>query len=185
MTRVNDIFVEISAQVDPLEKEAEKAKKAIELLETKKKVDVQLWFFDTEKYRNEIAKFENLYKQSSFELQIAEEAIANFEAQRDRLTEASQTNRYESEKLLTQIREQTDANHALESTYRVNENDALHIQSLIDATGDAKAAIAASIEAQNAEIAKHLENIENIKVEAQLKFKEHDDAQDEIERLEK
>ncbi len=185
MTRVNDIFVEISAQVGPLEKEAEKAKKAIELLETKKKVDVQLWFFDTEKYRNEIARFENLYKQSSFELQIAEEAIANFEAQRDRLTEASQTNRYESEKLLTQIREQTDANHALESTYRVNENDALHIQSLIDATGDAKAAIAASIEAQNAEIAKHLENIENIKVEAQLKFKEHDDAQDEIERLEK
>ncbi len=184
MTRVNDIFVEISAQVGPLEKEAEKAKKAIELLETKKKVDVQLWFFDTEKYRNEIARFENLYKQSSFELQIAEEAIANFEAQRDRLTEASQTNRYESEKLLTQIREQTDANHALESTYRVNENDALHIQSLIDATGDAKAAIAASIEAQNAEIAKHLENIENIKVEAQLKFKEHDDAQDEIERLE-
>lgn len=185
MTRVNDIFVEISAQVGPLEKEAEKAKKAIELLETKKKVDVQLWFFDTEKYRNEIARFENLYKQSSFELQIAEEAIANFEAQRDRLTEASQTNRYESEKLLTQIREQTDANHALESTYRVNENDALHIQSLIDATGDAKAAIAASIEAQNAEIAKHLENIENIKVEAQLKFKEHDDAQDEIEQLEK
>ena len=49
MTRINDIFVEISAQVGPLEKEAEKAKRAIELLETKKKVDVQLWFFDTEK----------------------------------------------------------------------------------------------------------------------------------------
>ena len=54
MTRINDIFVEISAQVGPLEKEAEKAKRAIELLETKKKVDVQLWFFDTEKYRNDI-----------------------------------------------------------------------------------------------------------------------------------
>ena len=184
MTRVNDIFVEISAQVGPLEKEAEKAKRAIELLETKKKVDVQLWFFDTEKYRNEITRFENLYKQSSFELQLAEEAIANFEGQRDRLSEASQTNRYESEKLLTQIREQTEVNHKLESTYRVNENDALHIQSLIDATGDTKASIAASIEAQNAEIAQHLEKIEQIKLEAQQKFKEHDDAQDEIERLE-
>ncbi|MBO5714792.1 MAG: AAA family ATPase, partial [Clostridia bacterium] len=31
MTRVNDIFTEISAQVGPLEKEAEKAKRAIEL----------------------------------------------------------------------------------------------------------------------------------------------------------
>jgi len=184
MTRVNDIFVEISAQVGPLEKEAEKAKRAIELLETKKKVDVQLWFFDTEKYRNEIAKFENLYKQSSFELQIAEEAITNFEAQRDRLTEASQTNRYESEKLLTKIREQTDSNHKLESTYRVNENDALHIQSLIDASHDTKASIAASIENEKRDIDNHIARIEQIKQEAKLKFREHDEAEDEIARLE-
>ena len=185
MTRVNDIFLEISSQVGPLEKEAEKAKRAIELLETKKKVDVQLWFFDTERYRNDIARFENLYKQSSFELQIAEEAIANFEGQRDRLTEASQTNRYESEKLLTQIREQTEANHKLESDFKVNENDALHIQALIDATDDTKASIQASIEAQNKEIDAHLLRIEEIKQEAKLKFKEHDDAEAEIERLEK
>ena len=184
MTRVNDIFVEISAQVGPLEKEAEKAKRAIELLETKKKVDVQLWFFDTEKYRNDIARFENLYKQSSFELQITEEAIANFEGQRDHLMEVSQLNRYESEKLLTQIREQTEANHKLESTYRVNENDALHIQSLIDASGDTKAAIALSIENESKDIDNHFAKIEQIKEEAKLKFKEHDEAEDEIARLE-
>ncbi len=184
MTRINDIFVEISAQVGPLEKEAEKAKRAIELLETKKKVDVQLWFFDTEKYRNDIARIEGLYKQSSFELAAAEEAIASFEAQRDRLTEISQSNRYESERLLTLIREQTDKNHKLESTYRVNENDALHIQSLIDASGDAKDAIRASIDAQNREIEEQLAKIEQIKNEAKIKFKEHDDTEDEIARLE-
>ena len=184
MTRINDIFVEISAQVGPLEKEAEKAKRAIELLETKKKVDVQLWFFDTEKYRNDIARIEGLYKQSSFELAAAEEAIASFEAQRDRLTEISQSNRYESERLLTLIREQTDKNHKLESTYRVNENDALHIQSLIDASGDAKDAIRASIDAQNREIEEHLAKIEQIKNEAKIKFREHDDTEDEIARLE-
>ncbi len=184
MTRINDIFVEISAQVGPLEKEAEKAKRAIELLETKKKVDVQLWFFDTEKYRNDIARVENLYKQSSFELAAAEDAIASFEAQRDHLTEISQSNRYESERLLTLIREQTDKNHKLESTYRVNENDALHIQSLIDASGDAKDAIRANIDAQNREIEEHLAKIEQIKNEAKIKFKEHDDAEDEIARLE-
>ena len=160
MTRINDIFVEISAQVGPLEKEAEKAKRAIELLETKKKVDVQLWFFDTEKYRNEIARFESLYKQSSFELQLTEEAIANFEGQRDRLSEISQSNRAESERLLKCIQEQTEHNHRLESTYRVNENDALHIQSLIDASGDAKASIRANIEAENKEIENHLAKIE-------------------------
>ena len=184
MTRINDIFVEISAQVGPLEKEAEKAKRAIELLETKKKVDVQLWFFDTEKYRNDIARIEGLYKQSSFELAAAEDAIASFEAQRDHLTEISQSNRYESERLLTLIREQTDKNHKLESTYRVNENDALHIQSLIDASGDAKDAIRASIDAQNREIEEHLAKIEQIKNEAKVKFKEHDDTEYEIARLE-
>lgn len=184
MTRVNDIFLEISAQVGPLEKEAEKAKRAIELLETKKKVDVQLWFFDTEKYRNDIARFETLYKQSSFELQLCEEAITSFENQRDHLMEVSQNNRYESEKLLTQIHVQTDANHKLESTYRVNENDALHIQALIDASGDTKAAIRASIEAENKEIENHLAKIEEIKAEAKRKFKEHDESEDEIARLE-
>ena len=184
MTRINDIFVEISAQVGPLEKEAEKAKRAIELLETKKKVDVQLWFFDTERYRNDIARIESLYKQSSFELAAVEDAIASFEAQRDHLTEISQSNRCESERLLTLIREQTDKNHKLESTYRVNENDALHIQSLIDASGDAKDQIRASIDAQNREIEGHLARIEQIKGEAKLKFREHDEAEDEIARIE-
>ena len=184
MTRINDIFVEISAQVGPLEKEAEKAKRALELLETKKKVDVQLWFFDTEKYRNDIARIETLYKQSAFELAAAEDAIASFESQRDHLTEVSQTNRYESERLLTLIREKTDENHKLESTYRVNENDALHIQSLIDASGDTKKTIFASIEAENKEIENHLERIEQIKEEAKLKFRQHDEAEDEIARLE-
>ena len=61
MTRINDVFIEVSAQVAPLEKEAEKASRAIELLETKKRVDVQLWLFDTEKLRSEIADAEKLY----------------------------------------------------------------------------------------------------------------------------
>ena len=63
MTRINDIFLEVSAQVAPLEKEAEKASRAIELLETKKRVDVQLWLFDTDKLRSEIADAEKLYTQ--------------------------------------------------------------------------------------------------------------------------
>jgi chromosome segregation protein len=54
MTRVNDIFLEVEAQIGPLEKDAEKAKRAIELLEIKKRVDVQLWLYDTEKLRADI-----------------------------------------------------------------------------------------------------------------------------------
>ena len=46
ITRINDIFLEVEAQVGPLEKEAEKAKRARILLENKKQVDVQLWLYD-------------------------------------------------------------------------------------------------------------------------------------------
>ena len=58
MTRINDIFAEVESQVIPLEKEAAKAKRAIELLEAKKQVDVQLWLYDTEKLRADIDKAE-------------------------------------------------------------------------------------------------------------------------------
>lgn len=185
MTRVNDIFLEISAQVGPLQQEAEKAKRAIELLETKKKADVQLWFYDTERYRNDIARVEMLYKQSSFELTAAEDAVASYEAQRDKLTEASQTNRYESERLLTQIREQTERNHKLESSFRVNENDAEHIRSLIDASAETKKQIAASVENEKTDIESHLAKIEQIKTEANEKLAEHDRAEDRVSELDK
>ena len=68
MTRINDIFVEVESQVIPLEKEAAKAKRAIELLEVKKTVDVQLWLYDTEKLRADIDKAESLFEQAEFEL---------------------------------------------------------------------------------------------------------------------
>lgn len=184
MTRINDIFLEISSQVGPLEKEAEKAKRAIELLEAKKKIDVQLWFFDTERYRNDIARVEMLYKQSSFELSAAEEAIASYEEQRDRLSEVSSENRIASESLLKDIHDQTEQNHRLESASRVNENDVQHIRALIDASGDAKAAIIASIEAERAEIENHRARIEQIMLESQAKLGEHDDTEDKIKSLE-
>ncbi len=185
MTRVNDIFLEISAQVGPLEKEAEKAKRAIELLEAKKKADVQLWFFDTERYRNDIARIEMLYKQSSFELTAAEDAVASYEAQRDKLTEASQTNRYESEKLLAQIREQTEKNHKTESGFRVNENDAEHIRSLIETGERTKSQLEASAESEEREIESHLSRIEQIKSEAGKSLNAHDSTEDRIAALDK
>ena len=38
MVRINDVFAEVSAQVGPLEKESEKAKRAIELMERKERI---------------------------------------------------------------------------------------------------------------------------------------------------
>ena len=134
MTRINDVFIEVEAQVLPLEKEAERAKRAIELLETKKKADVQLWLYDTEKLRADIAKNEELFKHSEFDLATAEEAIADFEKQNDHLFEASQSNKLESERLYNLIKAQTESNHTLDSEYKVAESNILHTEELLSVT---------------------------------------------------
>ncbi len=134
MTRANDIFAEVSAQVGPLQKEAEKAKRAIELMDSKKRADVSLWLYDTEKLRGELTAAEEAMQHATFDLQMAEDGIQSLEAQNARLFEASQGSKKESEELLTKIREQTDLCHSLESEYRVAENTVSHAKDLIAAT---------------------------------------------------
>lgn len=131
MTRINDVFAEVAAQVGPLEKEAEKAKKAIDLLETKKKVDVQLWLYDTEKLRDDISKCEEGFNHAEFDLHTVEDSIKALEVQNDRLFEISQSNKTQSEDLLRQIRERTEINHGLDSEYRIGEANILHTKELI------------------------------------------------------
>ncbi len=133
MTRVADIFAEVEAQVEPLRKEAEKAKKAIELLETKKQVDVQLWLYDTEKLREDVAKCEEQFSHAQFDLNTVEDSIKALEAQNDRLFEISQSNKTQSENLLAEIRNATEINHRLDSEYRVAEANILHTKELIAA----------------------------------------------------
>ncbi len=139
ITRINDIFVEVEAQVGPLEKEAAKAKRALELLEVKKQVDVQLWLYDTDKLRSDIVKAEESFRHAKFDLDTAEDSIKSYETQNERLFAASQTSKQASEALLEDIRRQTSANYTLESEYRVNETNILHTKEMI-AAGESSAA---------------------------------------------
>ena len=158
MARVNDIFAEVSARVGPLQKEAEKAKRAIELMDNKKRADVSLWLYDTEKLRGELTAAEEAMQHASFDLDAAEDAIQSLEAQNARLFEASQGSKKESEELLTKIREQTDLCHKLESEYRVAENTVSHAKDLIAATqgsvGSTEKSIQAEIDSATAHAAK-------------------------------
>ncbi len=131
MLRVNDIMSELEGRVEPLRRDAEKAKKYLELYETKKKADVQLWLYDTEKLREDISAAETAFNHSDMELRNAEDSITALEVQNDKLFEASQSNKMESEQLLEKIREQTEMNHALDSEFRVGENNIEHTNELI------------------------------------------------------
>jgi len=134
MARANDIFQEVSSRVGPLEREAEKAKRAIELMDNKKRADVSLWLYDTEKLRGELTAAEEAMQHASYDLASAEDAIQTLEAQNTKLFEVSQGSKKESESLLTQIQEQTELCHKLESEYRVSENTINHAKDLIAAT---------------------------------------------------
>ena len=184
MERINDIFIEVASQVAPLEKEAERAKRAIELLDTKKKVDVQLWLYDTERLRGDITKTEENFKRAEFDLQTAEDAIKTFEVQNDRLFEASQSNKLASEKLLGEIREQTNINHTLDSEYRVNSTNILHTREMIAEAEGSAASAKKSIENEKNTAGERLKKIASLEEALALRNSEYDAACDEQKRCE-
>ncbi len=138
MTRIQDVFAEVSAQVEPLAKEAEKAKKAMDLLAAKKQVDVQLWLYDTEKLRADLSVCEESFRNAEFDLRTAEDSVRALEVQNEKLFEISKTGQTESENLLREIRMQTEINHTLDSEYRIAETNLLHTGEMIAAAEGAK-----------------------------------------------
>ena len=148
MLRVNDILSELEGRVGPLEKEAARAKKYLELYEEKKRADVSLWLYDTERLRDEVAQAENQVRLSTMELQTVEDTIASLEAQDEKLFEAAQSNKMASEQLLREIREQTGANHELDAALRVAENNRYHTGELIAAAEESAAAAERAISAE-------------------------------------
>ncbi len=177
MTRVNDIFLEVEAQVVPLEKEAAKAKKAIELLEVKKQVDVQLWLYDTEKLRADLIKCEENFKASEFELNKADDSIRALEMQNDRLFEISQSNKAESESLLGEIRVQTDANHKLESEHGITETNISHTKEMIASARGALDSTDKSIEAEHSAAAARAKKISELGTSLEAKGSEREELE--------
>ena len=185
MNRLNDIFAEVSAQVGPLQKEAEKAKRAIDLLEQKKRADVSLWLYDTEKIRGELNEAEEALQHASFDLQTAEDNLQSLETQNHKLFDASQSSRMESEQLLTSIREQTNRCHELESAQRVAENSISHAKDLIAATQGTVAGTEKSILAEQEASAKHAGKIGELENLAATLSNEQATLQNEQAALEK
>ena len=165
MVRVMDIFAEVEAQIGPLEKESVKAKRALELMDTKKQADVSLWLYDTEKIRGQIATAQENFRRSSFDLQNATDSLQSLEQKNEKLFEASQTNKLASERLLSQIREQTDKNHRLESEYQVAQTNRLHADEMIESSQNTMAGVVKARDQEKANADSHEQNIRAIELE--------------------
>jgi chromosome segregation protein len=126
MTRVLDIFSELEARVGPLERDAQKARKYLELYEEKKQLDVSLWLYDMEKLRGEADTLGIQCRQSAHELEMAQDTEAQLEAQYERMFDASQENKQVSGQLYDKIKGITEEIHQLEQSYQTLESDITH-----------------------------------------------------------
>ena len=155
LVRVRDIFAEVESQILPLEKEANKARKGIVLLEAKKRADISLWLYDTEHLTGEINEASELRGHAEFDLRQAEEAVEALDVQRERLTEMTKGSRAASEELLGKITSLTESQHDLDSRYRVTETTMRHTEEMISAAGDTRAALSRQLDADRTELEAH------------------------------
>ena len=132
LDRINDIRLELEGRVGPLEKEAERARRGLEVYEQKKRADVSLWLFDTKKILEDIEEAENAWKLSRHELETVEQIIADLEQQSDNLFNKSQSSKLKSSELLEQIQQTTEKLHDLDNSLRVAEADFAHSAEMIE-----------------------------------------------------
>ncbi len=157
LVRIRDIFSEVEAQVGPLEREAGKARRGIALLETKKRADISLWLYDTDRLGREISEATELRSHADFDLRQADDTLQALDVQNQRLTEMSQGSRATSEELQNRITALTAAQHKLESEYRVTETTMAHTREMIAAAGESRAALTRQLDTDRVERDTHRE----------------------------
>ena len=162
MVRINDVFVEVESQVQPLEREAGKAKRAIELMEIKKRADVSLWLFDTEKLRLDITAAEDALRHSEFDLKNAEDSMQSLDARNAKLYEASQNGKIAHSQLLNMIKDQTSEIFRLDSEFRVNDTNIKHTDDLIETAKQALSSSQRMLAEENERIDQHKAKIEEL-----------------------
>ncbi len=137
MTRILDIYSEIESRIGPLERDAQKARKYLELYDEKKQLDVSLWLLDIDKIRKDVDKVANDCRLSAHELEMADDEETQLEGKYQRLFDISQENKQQSAQLYEEIKSITEAIHTAENKYRLLENDILHAETRISASREA------------------------------------------------
>ncbi len=155
LVRLRDIFAEVESRIGPLEREANRARRGIALLEEKKRADISLWLYDTERLSREIAEATDAFRHAEFDLHQADETLQALDVQNQRLSEMTQGSRATSEALQVRITEATAEQHRLESEYRVTETNIVHTEELIASAGENRAALNRQLDADRVQLETH------------------------------
>jgi len=126
MERVADIEGELAARLGPLERDAGKARKYLELYDAKKRTDVALWLYDADAYTENIKKAERDTSMSAHELEMAEDSRKQTEGRIDRLYDQSHANKEASQHTHEQFSAATGEKAALEGEVQVAQTEKRH-----------------------------------------------------------
>ena len=150
LIRINDILSELEGRVGPLERDAAKARKYIELFEAKKALDVAICIFDIDDIKAKSKKLTTDFEIISHELEMADDSLSALETQSDRLYEITQANKLRYEELNRLINESNKKRFDREASGKVLENDVMHLNEAIAQSEAEKERIAKNIEAAQA-----------------------------------
>jgi len=131
MERVSDIEHELASRIGPLEKDAEKAHRYLELYAEKKKTDVSLWLYDSVRMKTAIEKTEGDTKLSAMELELAEDSIKVTSEQIERLYSQSQTNKEASRRNHDETSAASKQMSDAEAESRLLTKESLHAQTTL------------------------------------------------------
>ncbi len=133
MLRAQDIVSMLEARLGPLERDAKRAREYQSIADEKKRVDVGLWLYDSNRVSTALRKAEESFLLSSNQLQIIIETIEGLERQQEKLENDTTSNRIRSEALLNKITEARRKLSELEKRAEVIKRDMEHSVGQLDA----------------------------------------------------
>ncbi|MBQ8404981.1 MAG: chromosome segregation protein SMC [Clostridia bacterium] len=151
LTRLSDIVSELEGRIAPLERDAEKAKKYLEIYEQKKAADISLSVYDIENAGKSEKELAEKLTFSKHELDTSDETLAEMDEADERLFEKIQVNKLNYERAVAKIAEVTNRLHEAKSGILVKENDLSHYKGVLESANGKLTALDSSINGANEE----------------------------------
>ncbi|MCD8311710.1 MAG: chromosome segregation protein SMC [Firmicutes bacterium] len=167
MERLRDILSEVEGRVGPLAKEADAARRYLELYERCRRADVSLSIYDADRLEADGRRADDDILITSHELEMINDTLARLEAQSDRISESFSENKLTSERVYEEIKDQNAKIRELERSYADISAKIEHSKSRAeeyrkdaDTAGSQKESVAAETDELSAKIDALLEKAE-------------------------
>lgn len=163
--RLADILLERKTTLDRLEKDAERARKYLDIYERKKEADISLSVYDITETKRELDEKQGKFDTLSQSLALADNEINDANGEYERLDIERTKAKEKSSSLTTSIENMASERYSSGTKAELLKNDITHLEESINETKSKLSALNESLTSltENAETAeKNLSNAENI-----------------------